>query len=444
MSLMSKDQAYELMKKALSFSKADETEVNLYNSAAGNIRYARNSVSTSGKVNNATLVVQCAFGKKVGTTTLNEFDDASIRKAVQRAEELAKLAPENEEYMPIMEQQQYAESPTFSQATADVSADYRTEVARTSIELAQAKGLVAAGFFNDTASMAAMMNSKGLAAYRKETEARFNLTVRTADGSGSGYCARSVTDIARFSSKEASEFAVEKARLSAGAVAIEPGKYTVILEPAAGVVLLEQMFFNMDQRTADEGRSFMSKKGGGTKVGEKMVDERVNMYSDPFDAALPTSTWAQDGQVLRKESWIEKGVVKQVPVSRYWAREKNLKPIPSPSTVIMQGGTASTEDLVRNTEKGILVTRLWYIREVDPQTVLLTGLTRDGTFLIENGKIKNPIKNFRFNESPVIMLNNLVELGKQERVLSGESDNSYLIPTMKIRDFTFSSLSDAV
>jgi predicted Zn-dependent protease len=241
-----------------------------------------------------------------------------------------------------------------------------------------------------------------------------------------------------------SQVAAQKATGSVTAKAIEPGKYTVILEPAAGIVLLEQLYGGLDARSADEGRSFLSKAGGGTKLGEKLVDERVNIYSDPQDPRLPGSTWNGDGRPQEKMSWIEKGVVKNLAYSRYWAQKKGVKAIPFPGPVIMEGGTASLEELIKSTEKGILVTRLWYIRPVDPQTLLYTGLTRDGTFYIENGQIKFPIKNFRFNESPVIMLNNLDTLGRTERTMSVESNQSCLIPPMKIKEFTFTSLSDAV
>jgi predicted Zn-dependent protease len=145
-----------------------------------------------------------------------------------------------------------------------------------------------------------------------------------------------------------------------------------------------------------------------------------------------------------RTTWIDKGVVKNLSYSRYWADKKGVKPMPGPGNNIMEGGDATIEDMIKSTEKGILVSRLWYIRMVDPQTLLLTGLTRDGLFYIENGKIKFPIKNFRFNESPVIMLNNVEALGKPERSISVESYRSYLIPPMKIKEFTFSSLSDAV
>jgi predicted Zn-dependent protease len=428
----------------LSFSKADECEVSLNGGTTGNIRYARNNVSTSGITKNVTLVVQSSFGKKVGTATVNEFDDASLEKVVRRAEELARLAPENPEHVGVLEPQTYGQSKGFFQSTASIQPELRTEAAATSIELARSNNLVAAGFLQDQTGFTSMMNSKGLFAYHTNTGVNFSLTVRTESGNGSGYVSRGYSDVSKLNVARASQIAVDKAANSVGAKAIEPGKYTVILEPAAAVVLLENLFSNLDARSADEGRSFLSKPGGGTKLGEKLVDERVTFYSDPFNTELPTSPWAQDGRPQEKVTWVEKGVLKNLPYSRFWAQKKGVKAIPTPDGVIMAGGDASLEDLIKSTSKGILVTRLWYIREVDPQTLLLTGLTRDGTFYIENGKIKHPIKNFRFNESPVIMLNNLEALGKPERVVSGESEFNYLIPPMKIRDFTFSSLSDAV
>lgn len=438
MAIFSKDEAKQIMDKALSFSTADTCEVNLNGSNAGNIRYARNSVSTAGYQNNQTLVVQSSFGKKVGVATLDEFDDASLEKVVRRSEELAKLSPENPEFLEPLEQQEYQASKQYFESTAKISADYRAQAAASSIEPARAKDVTAAGFLNDDASFSAMANSKGLFAYDTSTNLDFTVTMRTNDGTGSGWVTRDVNDVDKFDAAEASAIAIDKSLQSKNAKAIEPGKYTVIMEPAASVGLLGRMFGAFNARTADEGRSFMSKQGGGTKLGEKIVDERVNLYSDPQNEIVPTSTWAGDGQARERKQWLKNGVVDNLFYSRYWAQQKGVDPIPSPSNGIMEGGDASLEDLIKDTKRGVLVTRLWYIRSLDPQTLLYTGLTRDGTFFIENGKIKHPVKNFRFNESPIIMLNNLEELGKQVRV------NGNLIPYMKIRDFTFSSLSDAV
>ncbi len=444
MALLTKEEAQALLKKVLSYSKADECEVNLNGTDSANIRYARNSVSTSAKVSQTQLVVSSAFGKKSGVATINEFDDASLEKVVRRSEELAQLAPENPEYVSFLGPQQYAESKTYIPATANITPRLRSDLVAESLKVAKEGKAVAAGFLEDNNGYAAMMNSKGLFAYNTSTNTNFSVTVRTEDGRGSGYATRGYNDVTKLDTKRATQIATEKALKSAEAKAIEPGKYTVILEPAAVAVLLENIFFRLDARQADEGRSFLSKAGGGTRLGEKLVDERVNIYSDPLNPELPTSTWNGDGRPQEKVSWIEKGVIKNLSYSRYWAEKKGVKAVPGPDAAIMEGGTKSLEELIAGTKKGVLVTRLWYIRDVDPQSLLLTGLTRDGTFYIENGKIQYPVKNFRFNESPIIMLNNLEELGKVERTVSVESNQNYLLPPLKVRDFTFSSLSDAV
>ncbi len=442
--ILTEAEAKTLLQKVLSYSKADECEANLSGDVSGNIRYARNAVSTSGSRANQNLVVQSAFGKKVGVATIDEFDDASLEKVVRRAEELARLAPENPEHMPVLGPQTYLKSNGSFQSTANLSADARADAVAKSLALMGPQNLTAAGFMEDVHAYRAMMNSKGLFAYYPFTNVNFSLTVRTADGKGSGYVTRGYSDVNKLDTASLTRIAAQKAVASASAVALEPGKYTVILEATAAAVLMEQLFFNMDARSADEGRSFLSKPGGKTKLGEKIVDPRVTIYSDPTNAELPGSPWSGDGQAQERVTWIDKGVVRNMAYSRYWAQKQGKKPVPFPSNVIMAGGTASLEDMIKSTQRGILVTKLWYIREVDPQTLLNTGLTRDGTFYIENGKIKHAVKNFRFNESPVIMLNNLETLGKPERVVSTESDSNYLLPAMKIREFTFSSLSDAV
>lgn len=438
MAIYTKEEARKILERALSFSKADTCEINLSGVNSGNIRYARNTVSTSGYSSNQSLAVQSSFGKKSGTATIDEFDDASLEKVVRRSEELANLSPENPEFMEPLGPQTYDESISFNEATANVSPEYRAQVASSSIEPAAAQDVTAAGYFNDSAGFSAMINSKGLFAYNKSTATDFTVTMRTNDGTGSGWVSRDFNDVGKFDSSAASKTAIEKAVLSREAKAIEPGKYTVILEPAAASDLLRNMFRSLDARSADEGRSFMSAADGANKLGQKIVDERVNIWSDPLNPEVPTSTWNGEGQPLKKTTWLENGIVKNLAYDRYWAGQKGVDPVPYPSNVVMAGGDTSLEDLIKGTKKGILVTRLWYIRSVDPQTLLYTGLTRDGTFYIENGQIKYPVKNFRFNESPIIMLNNLETLGQQVRI------DGNLIPYMKIRDFTFTSLSDAV
>lgn len=440
MSEMTDQEMRTLLERALSFSKAEAFEANIFGNRGGNIRYARNSVSTAGANNDATLVVQSSFGTRTGTVTANEFDDASIERAVRRSEELARLAPEDPEFMPPLGPQQYLAPSTgaYARPTADITPEYRTRVAAASITPAAAKDCTAAGFFQDGVAWQGMMNSKGLSAFYRNTQASLSVTVRSNDGTGSGYVARDVNDIAGFNPEDISAIALEKAVASRNPVAIEPGKYTVVLEPEAVVEMLQPMVGGFNARQTDEGRSFLSKPGGSSKLGEKLVDARVSIWSDPQDRNVPASPWIGDGRATARTMWIDQGVVANLYYSRYWAEKQKKPAIPFPTNMIMAGGSSSTADMIRDVQRGILVTRFWYIRFVDPQTLLLTGLTRDGTFLIENGAVKHAIKNMRFNESPIIMLNNIEALGQPIRVQGS------MVPPMRVRDFTFTSLSDAV
>jgi predicted Zn-dependent protease len=444
MTIISETEAKAILEKVLAFSTADETTAQLNGSIDGNVRFALNQITTSGVVSDVSLAVECAFGKKSGIATINQFDDASLERVVRRAEELAKLAPENPEYVSIPGKQTFVKTDTFTQKTADITPAQRAAVAKASIDPCKANKLIAAGFLDDGQSFVAFMNSKGNYGYQRATTSDYTCTVRTEDGTGSGWVGTNVQDFSNFSAADDIQVAMRKASASSGAKALEPGKYTVILEPAAAVGLINFMFFFFGAREADEGRSFLSKKGGGNKLGEQVFGPGVNFYTDPADPAAPVLPWDGNGLPRKRLPIVEKGVVKGLDYSRYWAQKSGVPEQAQPGNILMTGGTASTADLVRSTERGILVTRTWYIRMVDPQTILLTGLTRDGTFYIENGELKYPIKNFRFNESPVIMLNNVEELGKPVRVQGDEANVIMVVPPMKIRDFTFTSLSDAV
>ena len=445
MKLLDKDEAKRISDKVMALTKADECRVSISGSRKGNVRYARNSVSTAGLVEDTQLSVSVAFGKRQGTAQINEFDDKSLEKAVRRAEEVARLAPENPEFLPAVKVQVYKASSTYSAATAAIDPEYRAEVAAASIELARKKGLVAAGFFSDTTGFETVANSNGVFGYQTLTNLGFTVTTRTEDGLGSGWVTRSANDAARFNAREASEIAIEKALTSVNAKAIEPGRYTVILEPAATSEIIGRMFGAFDARQADEGRSFLSKKGGGNRLGEKLFDEQVNLWADPWNPDVPVLGWDSASMLARERTDVIKGgKIASLDYTPYWAEKQGKRAIGRHGNMIMSGGGKSTEELIASTKKGVLVTRTWYIRMVDPQSLLLTGLTRDGTFYIENGKIKHPIKNFRFNESPVSMLNNIEELGKPVVIGGDEVRYQMMIPPMKVRDFNFTSLSDAV
>ena len=442
MTIFTEEQARAILEKVVGLSQADECTATLTGSSEGNIRFARNNVSTSGEVSNAELGVQVAFGRRVGTATINEFDDEALERVVRRAEDLARLAPENSEFMPAIGPQEYRPSPTFSESTAAIDPEFRARVAADSITPCREEDLVAAGFLEDGQSFTAFANSNGNFGYQRGTSFDYTCTVRTEDGQGSGWVGRSLRHASEFDAGRDVAVAMRKASASAGARALEPGKYTVILEPAAVAGLVSFMMRFFDARSADEGRSFLSKRGGGNRLGEQLFDQRVNVVADPWNEDVPVMPWDGEGLPRERMPIIEDGKVAALNYSRYWAQEQGQRAVGSPGNLIMSGGDASTAELIAGTDRGVLVTRTWYIRMVDPQTVLLTGLTRDGTFYIEDGQIRYPVKNFRFNESPVIMLNNIDELGRPVRV--GEGWMSMMLPPMRLRDFTFTSLSDAV
>ena len=442
MAILSNEESKAILTKVMKLSKAEDCEANLNSNQGGNIRYARNSVSTAGIVRDASLVVQSNYGKKAGTATINEFDDKSLEKVVRRSEEMARLSPESPEFMPPLAQQKYKKVKGYFRSTANVSPENRAAAAANSIAPSKKADTTAAGYLTDGANSQAMINSKGLYAYHTDTNTNFTVTVRTNDGTGSGWASRDYNDVKKLDTGAVSRIAIDKAVGSKEARALEPGKYTVILEPDAAANFMGQMFFAMGARQADEGRSFLAKKGGGNKIGERIFDERINIYADPSHKDVPVASWDNAGQALNNLSIIKNGMLENLFYSRYWAQQKEVESVPQPNNLIFEGGKRSQEEMIADTDKGILVTRTWYIRAVDPQTQLYTGLTRDGTFYIEKGKIKYPLKNFRFNESPVIMLNNLEELGKAQRVsLFGIP---VMMPPIKAREFTFTSLSDAV
>ncbi|HET9262741.1 MAG TPA: TldD/PmbA family protein [Vicinamibacterales bacterium] len=446
--LWTKEQAKALTDKVLAVSKAEETEVTLNGIDNANLRFARNTATTSGASSGYNLAITARFGKRAGTTTTSEFDAASLERAVRAAEEIAKLSPENPETMPALGPQTYTAGKAFFDDAAAASPEWRAASVESALTLSQKHDVVSAGFVETMAAVQAVANSKGLFAYDRFTSADYNLTARTPDGTGSGWASKSYNQLQMLDPTALATAAIEKAAKSRNPSAIEPGKYTVVLEPAALADLLIFMAFSADARQADEGRSFFSKKGGGNRVGEQVAGESVNVYSDPHHPLAPSLTFDGQGLPVTRSVWFEKGVLKDLIYSRFWAEKTGRKPTAGPNNIIMDGGTATIDELVAGTERGVLVTRFWYIRPLDPQTLLFTGLTRDGLFLIEKGKVTRPVKNMRWNESPIVAFNNVEAMSAPERVVSGEgfggSGLALVCPAARIREFTFSSGSDAV
>jgi predicted Zn-dependent protease len=444
---LSRAEAEALTKRALALATADATRVTLQSGSRGNTRFAVNQISTGGDDFNTTVTVRSLYGKRSANVTTNKLDDAGLRYAVETSERLAKLAPEDPEEMGELEPQQYAESRSWSDATASLDPSGRADAVRAITQASSAAGLHGTGYLETNAGSFAVANSKGLFAYARGTGAALTTTVRTPDGHGSGWAGAAHHDWSRLRPAELGARAIEKARRSANPVAVEPGRYTVVLEPTAVGNLVQNMGFALNARNADEGRSFFSKPGGGNKIGMKIVDERVTIVSDPLDPEAPANTFSNEGLPTSRTIWIENGVVRNLAYDRFWAQKSGKQPMPFVASISMSGGTATMDELIASTQRGILVTRFWYIRGVDPRVLLVTGLTRDGTFLIENGKITNAVKNLRFNESPIFMLNNVEAMGRPVRVSASESGSpgvAVVVPPLKVRDFNFTSLSDAV
>jgi len=443
--LLSRDDSMQLIEKANKFSKADTVETQLTSSHTGNTRFAANQASTSGSVTNVQFAVQSSYGPKHAVVVTNDLSDESIQRAVAQSELLAKLAPDDPEAMPPLGPQTYVPVSAYFESTAKLTPADRAKAAATALNPARAAGdLQAAGFIVTSENTTALGNNKGLFAYHRNTSANYQLTVRTADGTGSGWAAADHPDWNQLDFKAVSERAIEKAKLSRTPVAIEPGRYTVILEPQAVGDLVQLVGNYSDARSADEGRSPFMKTGGGTKVGDKIVDERVTLLADPQDTQLLSQPFDGDGLPLTRQVMIENGVLKQLFYSRFWAKKQGKTATGQPQSIKLVGTESSVDDLIKSTPRGVLVTRLWYLREVDPRTILYTGLTRDGTFLVEDGKVTKAIRNFRFNDSPLFMLNNLDMIGRAVRLAGTEQGGDIVMPAIKVHDFNFTSLSEAV
>ena len=446
--IWTREQAKALADRVLALSKAEQTFVSINGSERASVRFARNSVTTAGATSGVSLAITARFGKRSGTSTTARFDDASLQTALRSAEEIAKVSPENPEAMPLLGAQKYSSSAAYFENVASASPEWRASSVATAIDLARKKDVVAAGFVETQAAMQSVASSAGLFAYDRSTSADYNLTARLPDGSGSGWASRSYNELGLLRPEVLAETAISKAAMARNPTSIEPGTYTVVLEPAAVADMVAFMLFAANARQADEGRSFFAKKGGGNRIGEQIVGDGVRIYSDPAHPLAPTVSFDTEGLPTEKRVWIEKGVLQNLFYSRFWAEKMGKAPTAAPSNLIMDGGNATMAELIAGTQRGLLVTRFWYIRPLDPQTILLTGLTRDGLFLIENGKVTRPVKNMRWNESPIVALNNVDALTAPERVVSGEgvggSGMALVCPAARIREFRFSSGSDAV
>jgi len=443
--ILSEAEAQAVTNKILALSTADSCIVTLGGSEDRHIRFAQNMATTNGSPSSLDIGVESHFGKKSGSASGTDISDAALAALVAASESTAKLAPENPEFMPPIGPQKYPVSTTFSAATQAATSPMLAAAILPVLQEAEAKNLQASGFLDVGTGFSSFANSKGLFVYNQGTDVLHTVTARTPDGTGAGWAGTTHNDFSKLDVAGLGAVAIDKAVRSRKPVRLSPGKYTVILEPSAVSDLLGILLENLDQRSADEGRNFATKIGGGSRLGETVFGKNVTLYSDPNDPIVPGNIYSDDGLPAERTVWIENGVLKNLQCGRYWAEKTKRVPVPSPTSLTMTGGATSTADMIKQVKRGLLITRFWYIREVDPQTVLMTGLTRDGVFLIENGAITKPSFNFRFNESPVAMLNKVVAMGPSVRAYGEESIGlPTAVPTLLVDDFTLSSVSDAV
>ncbi len=444
--LLTEKEARTVTEKMLSFVKANDATVSVSSEETAHIRFAENSFLTSGKRENRGANVTVWIEGRRGSSSTNNLDESSLRQAVEQAEQIARLAPVDPEYIPTLGAQTYRPTGGFVEATANISPAARAKAVGSILAESEKAKIIAAGFYQSQAAAAAFATKNGNFGFQRNTVVGLSVTGRTSDGTSSGYFARSHFDANKLDTARIAREAIRRTLDGRNAKALEPSVYTVILEPQAVADLLGFFGGGFDARSAEEGRSPYSALGGKTKRGEKIFDERINILSDPWNAELPGSQSAQAGIPAQKVYLVKNGVLDNLVYSRFWAKQKDTEPTPGPVNTIMEtsGKPATVEEMIRSTKRGLLISRFWYIRSTDPRTASLTGLTRDGVWLIENGKIQYPVKNFRFNQSIIQMLapGNVEMIGVSERV--GDTDNASLLPPLKLKAFNFTSQSEAV
>ena len=455
-----KQDAKKLSEKILSFSKAPECEVALTETSVAHTRFAANEITTSGAARDLSISITSRGEGKSGTVRANDLDADALKKAVALSEDLMRAATPDPEFVEGLTPQAYPEIRSFHDDTARAGALEHRPGVKAALDEARARTLTASGFSETLVTASAIANKKGNFGFHVGSTARYSTTMRTADGTGSGWAG---FESPRFGDVKAAGLAAraaKKAQASAAPRELPPGAYTVILEPRAVADLLGTLFISLTRRTVDEGRSFLSRPGGENRIGEQVFAPNVTLRSDPFDPRLSGRPWSEGGGPgggggaflgfgglggagaaalpARKTTWIEKGVVKAVPVDRYWAAKNKLEALPFSGSVVLEGGSDTVDELIAGTERGLLVTHFFYIRTVNPQTVQLTGLTRDGLWLVEKGKVVGPVQNFRFNDSPVNVLKNV------EAMSAPEPAGTMIAPAIRAHDFKFTSKSDAV
>lgn len=435
------------------------TNLRLTTKSVGNVRWARNRINTSGDCRNNTLTVARAIQGATANMTVNQTNDCALRATVRYVERLlgryAMEAIEVDTPAPFG-RADYLQPTLWFDSTVALDGGRRAEAAQRAIEPAEKAGMVSAGYLEVTSS--------GLAVYRPEqsmdlyypvTEAQYSLTVRDPNGTGSGWAGVSWNDWSRIDVDHIAAVALDKCLRSRNPVALEPGRYTAILEPQAVYditkTLVDPLALDWQNALADKNRTLPYSDPDhriGTKLGQRLLDPRVSVRADPMDPELGVVPFTTNGEPIVAADWFVNGVLTTLAYSRAFAVQQGLGDLGKPASgayrLSATGAPTSIEEMIATTPRGILVTRFWDVGVVGNgwASLLSSGWTRDGTWLIERGKISKPVKNFLFRESPLFMLNQIEQVGVPARVFSPGS--AAMVPALKVRDFSFVALSDGV
>ncbi len=443
--MLTRDAAVTLCETVLTHAKAagaDDAVVSLDDTVESHARFADNRITTSGRSEDLTLTATVWVGRRRGAATGNDASAGALARLADEAAQIARISPVDREYLPSLGALEYPGSLGFAPATADVNLGARAAALQSALETCREAGVTGAGFHSASASARAVATANGNRRYFQSSEAAFSVTARSQDGTGSGYFAGDHFDLARLDAAHIARQAVEKAVRSRAPKPIEPGTYPVILEPQAVADLMGPFVGALDARTADEGRSAFSAKDGKTRVGEAMFDKRLSLHSDPMHPELPALPATGEGIPAARLTLIDDGVVVRLPYSRFWAAERKQDPTPGPVNYLIESSAppVSTSAMIAGMTRGLVISRFWYVRLVDARTIVLTGLTRDGLWWVENGEIRHPVRNLRFNQSVLAMLApwNVEAIGQPVRLAP------FMVPALKLGAFTFTSISDAI
>jgi predicted Zn-dependent protease len=446
---LSREECHTLLERCMALSQGGgDTRVAITSTWSNAVRWARNRAHLVRDTQETEIVVTRTIRGADASVTTTRLDEAGLREAVQGAELGLTYARETftDEHDPGVTYP--TATPTlWSQSTYQSRAEARASVVQSILDAVERAGLSSAGEVRISASGTATVNSDGLLRYYPTTAAQFSSTVRDPKGTSSGWAGQVDYDLARIDVHALAQRALDKCKASASAVAIEPGRYTTILEPQAVADLFQLLVYRaLDRRMAEQGNGpFAGTTPGTSKIGEAVLDQRLTLSADPMDPLggfVPFRTW--DGAPYPQVNWIDHGVLHDLSYERWYAlpRLGRDQALPNSYSFRLSGGTTSVDEMIKTTERGLLVTRFSGLQVVDFSTMLCSGYTRDGLWLIERGAIRKAVKNLRFTESPLFAFNQVEQLGPPTRVFSRLGAS--VTPAAKVRDFSFTGLSDAV